>query len=432
MSGILSRRRFLQGTALGAGAALGTRLAGPSWLREASAANEKSALLVFMCGGGFNQMFSATDCCLGRFGVTEAEVETIGNGLAIHKPTFGTLPAFTKQHMATIGVDVPANNDHARATQMQLYDPNGVPWMTRLAAAMGGDGAIKAAHVMVDDNGVGIGRAAAVGGVSMQGIYGFPSLLERIPQLGAVPPLDPKKPKREIHSAANRRIQEMSKVPLEQNPKSLLMLREGYNTAQGLIDRVPKAVDFEDIKQAYGITGKEDTYRTMTRTGNFAAAELLIRTGTNVVFLAESGDFDYSKNFLYTYDSHAVGGTKGIHERHLMNLALPGLRTFASRMLEDPDFNVVIAFIADFGRTNGATDSSDESNNGHSPILSASVMGKYVKTGTTGRCYEAGYVDERFIGGQSPGGIPQLWSYLAQVLKAPTNPFGSNSHNLVL
>jgi hypothetical protein len=436
MSSSISRRSLLKFAGAAAGAAVGTRLAGRGWMQDAEAANEKSALLLVFCPGGYNQMFTSTDCCLGRFGVTEAEVETIGNGLAIHRPTFGTLSNFTKRHMAAIGADVPAGQDHGRAGRMMNFDANGVPWTLRLAAAMGGDAAIKAAHLNVDGNGYGMGSASPVGGVSLQAISNLDAVLARFPQLGSAPPPDPTKPDRAIQAAVNARVVEMSTPHLDENPRSLVTLREGYNTAQNLLSRPPKPVDFAAIEAAYQLTANRsfdyETSKTQGFLTQFAAAEILIRSGTNVVFMEDGGEYIHETQFLYTWDAHAPGGTKGIHERRLMGNMLPGLRAFTSRMLEDPDYNVVVAFIGDFARSNGATNSGDETENGHSDVLSASVMGKYVKTGTTGRTYDAGYSDERFIGGKTPGGIRELWAYLADVLKVPSNPFGSNPHRLVL
>lgn len=436
---MFSRRDLLKMAGLSAGAAIGTRLAGPSWIRNAAAANEKSAVVVVFCQGGYNQMFSSADSCVGRFGVTDAEVETIGNGLAIHKPTFGTLPAFTKQHMAAIGAQVPTGvsaDPHGLANAMQHLDPNGVPWATRLAAAIGGDAALKAVHLAVDGNDFDVGNRPAVNGVSMQGVFDMGSILAQVPQIGVTPPPDPNKPDRAIHAAANKRVLSMSQRQLDANPTRLLTLREGYNTAQGLLERVPKAVDFNGIAGAYGINGSSSLvpYRAGSTlsalNAKFAAAEVLVRTGTNVVSM-HLGE-DPVNGFNYTFDSHAIGGTKGVHERHLMGLILPGLRTFTSRMLEDPDYNVVVLFIGDFARTNGQTDSGDETQNGHGKVISATVMGRYVKTGTTGKTYDAGYQDERLASGQPNANINELWSYVAAVAKVPTNPFGANPHNLVL
>jgi hypothetical protein len=62
----------------------------------------------------------------------------------------------------------------------------------------------------------------------------------------------------------------------------------------------------------------------------------------------------------------------------------------------------------------------------HQPNLSATVIGKYVQRGTTGR------VDADV--GLPPGtpGSLGLWSYLAAAGKVSTSPFGANPHPLVL
>jgi hypothetical protein len=53
-------------------------------------------------------------------------------------------------------------------------------------------------------------------------------------------------------------------------------------------------------------------------------------------------------------------------------------------------------------------------------------MGRYVKTGTTGR------VDAQVNMQPGTPDILQMWAYLAAVLKAPASPFGPNPHSLVL
>jgi hypothetical protein len=64
--------------------------------------------------------------------------------------------------------------------------------------------------------------------------------------------------------------------------------------------------------------------------------------------------------------------------------------------------------------------------NDHARNLTATVIGKYVKVGTTGRTNDRA---------QLPTGSPgpaQFWAYLAKVLKVPSEPFGPNPHPLVL
>jgi hypothetical protein len=95
------------------------------------------------------------------------------------------------------------------------------------------------------------------------------------------------------------------------------------------------------------------------------------------------------------------------------------LKTFLTRMIDNqPARNVVVCFFGEFAR--------DLPNSGHQPNLSATVIGKYVKPGTTGR------TDANVGLKAGTPGIGGLWAYLAAVTKTGATPFGANPHNLVL
>ena len=71
--------------------------------------------------------------------------------------------------------------------------------------------------------------------------------------------------------------------------------------------------------------------------------------------------------------------------------------------------NVVTVIIGDFARSLPGSN--------HQSNLTATVIGKYVKLGTTGRTNaDVGLP-------QGSPGIQGLWAYLAAVLKLPTTPF---------
>ena len=59
----------------------------------------------------------------------------------------------------------------------------------------------------------------------------------------------------------------------------------------------------------------------------------------------------------------------------------------------------------------------------HQPNLTATVIGKYIKQGTTGRTDLGGV-------GLAPNtpGIPGMWSLLAAAAKVDNGPFGANLH----
>ena len=83
MSGF-SRRGFLKGLAAGAGAALGTRLAGPSFVGEALAAGtEPTSVVIIHLIGGYNAIFSSAAGLQGKFGVTAGNFAALGNGVTV-------------------------------------------------------------------------------------------------------------------------------------------------------------------------------------------------------------------------------------------------------------------------------------------------------------------------------------------------------------
>lgn len=104
--------------------------------------------------------------------------------------------------------------------------------------------------------------------------------------------------------------------------------------------------------------------------------------------------------------------TTGAEARKIFGTIMAPLKTFVGRALALAYQNVVIALVGEFSRT---TDTSD-----HEPGGTATVIGKYVKTGTAGPQIETG--------APPPGSPPPtgLWAYLATVLKIEDHPFGAN------
>jgi hypothetical protein len=97
---------------------------------------------------------------------------------------------------------------------------------------------------------------------------------------------------------------------------------------------------------------------------------------------------------------------------------MPGLRLFLTRMMADPTKNVVTVIMGDFSRSLPGSD--------HQPNLTATVFGKYVKPGTTGRV--AANVG---LPAGTPA-VPGLYAYLAALLKVPGTPFGANPHTSII
>jgi len=171
------------------------------------------------------------------------------------------------------------------------------------------------------------------------------------------------------------------------------------------LDEIP--VDGSALSQARGAYGIHASTNVVGDTAtSFAAAELLVRAGTGVVFTQPM----YAGRPDRQLDTH--GDTAGAEARKLYASIAAPLATFVSRALALVDHNVVIALVGEFSRTVGASD--------HEPGGTATVIGKYVKTGTAGPQTETG---------APPPNTPPvagLWAYLASAMRVADRPFGAN------
>lgn len=393
MSHRFSRRQWLKGMAGVTGATLAAR-AGlwPSTAFAQAAPAEQSALLIIFLQGGYNAVFGSADSFAGAgtFGVTGSNQRDLGNGLVVDGPTFGTLPQFALEHMATIGVRHGLTS-HEAAQDADFSDGRG-HYAIQLAAAMGGDGAIKC--VQVGSRNV-PGDKPVEAGVSMQTITDMRTTIEA---LGGS--TDGSTPKREIAEKAIDASRFMSAQTLVTSPVQTKVLGEGYSAAVETLRQPVKPFDFAELATAYGLGA------TATAVNNFraqlAAAELMITAGANVAVAMDGG-----------WDTH--GDRDASNVRNMMNTRiLPPLKTFVSRMVAASDKNVVVAIMGDFARSLPGSD--------HAAAMSATVMGKYVKVGTSGRMN---------ANVQLPAGtpsVPGLWAYLTKVLRVTQQPFGTNPH----
>jgi hypothetical protein len=394
---LLTRRSFLKSVTYGAGAAIGTRLVGSGrgWEGVAKADDEKPALFVIYLRGGYNALFSAAGGLKGSFGVDDGNIEDRGNGLVIDAQTYGTFADNVKSKMATIGV-AHGLTDHDDSQMQKWWSGQDKSYVLTLADALGGDAAIKAA-IVGDDNVP--GSKTPVNGVTLQTVADMDAT---IAALGAAAN-DPRNPSRDITAAALDRAALMSKSAIDSNPQSLLSLNQGYPTASTLLRKPLKPFSFDKLNTDYQLNDSKSVDDWKSRV---AAAELMITAGANVV-IAVNDD----------WDSH--GDTSGDEVRNHMNQEiLPPLKTFFNNMWADTTRNVVVAVFGDFARSLPGSD--------HQPNCAVTVMGKYVKTGSTGN------VDKDVNMKDGTPEIPQMWAYLNDVLKSPSKPFGANPHALVL
>jgi len=171
---------------------------------------------------------------------------------------------------------------------------------------------------------------------------------------------------------------------------------QATGNATTILNQAPEAVRFTDA----------DVANVKTQ---FTAAELMIRAGANVVSIAHHG-----------WDTHG-DSSGGFVRTQFARLFNGPLTTFIDRTRTEPELssmNIVVAIVGEFARSLPGSD--------HQPNMTGTVIGKYVKVGTTGRT-------DRGVG-LPPGtpGIAQFWAYVAKALRVPGDPFGPNPHALLV
>lgn len=386
-----SRRQWLKGVAGLAGASAASRLGlfpGTAYAQQ----TEKAALLVVFLNGGYNALFGSADSFAGEgtFGVTGSNQRVLGNGLVVDGPTFGNLPAFALQHMATVGVrhQITAHE----AAQDHCFTAGNSNAAIKLAAAMGGEGAIKC--VQLGGGSVPGGRDTE-NGVSLQTINDMGST---IAALGGI--TDPTIPDRAVAERALAASRFMSSKTLVTSPRMTKPLGEGYGAAVETLQKPVKTYDYVGLANAYGF-GPNVTAVTNFTT-QVAAAEVMFEAGANVAVAVNGG-----------WDTH--GDRDGNTVRNMMNeRILPPLKVFINRMVADPNRNVNLMIVGDFSRSLPGSD--------HAGGVSATVIGKNVRVGTTGRVD----ADVRLAAGTPQGA--GLWAYLGRLVNLPYQPFGTNPH----
>jgi len=411
----LSRRGLLKAAAAAGGAAAGSRILGPL-LPEAQAAGEPSHFVHIFFNGGLNALFAGcADKYLtaGTFGVTNTNVKNLGNGVFTDASTFGTFPKFALDHWAAIGL----RHGNALHTTPQNLNSGGERailrnggncYLTQLAYYMGGDSAFKA--VYFGDRPPAYQNQPAFQGTPIQRIV---NLADAIKAVGSDTP-DPNAPNRALAASAIESSAELSKRQIDTNPGRLTPLTDAYTSAVASLKKpAPKPVTLAELNTAYGLGGATSvgTYASM-----LAGAELMIRAGgTNVINITDFG--------LASWDFHQTGaggslngsfsrskflGTGGFGDNRIAPI-----KTFLTRMLDNPDRNVVVCISGELVRL----PSGD-----HGDGTVAVLMGKNVKQGLSFPVTD----QSRFAAG-TPG-VPAFWAAVAAACKVPGAPFGANPH----
>lgn len=373
--------------------------------RAHAQAQDKPAVVLLYLDGGYNCLFSSADSCVadGVFGVTAGNVHDAGNGLVVDAQTFGTLPADVLAHMGTVGVQH-GYSDHVNGKNIWFnVDGFGASYPLALASAIGGDAAFRC----VSFNPV-HGVHPATDGVSLSII---PDLSSALLATGSAPD-DPMVPLRGTMGRGLERSLTFSRRAFTRSPQMLREYYEGLHTAKNALQAPPSIIDWADIANAYGL-GTSLTIDSFT--SRLAAAELMIRAGTDVVVIT-----DHAQDSLvgFGWDSH--GDHDGLSVRTMMGNRMAALRTFLSRTLVMSGHNVVTTIIGEFARS--------VHDSGHAGGISATVVGKRITTGTTGHAIISG--PDYLL----PEGTPGIDAYYAFLCEAAgvTSTFGDNPHAVLL
>ena len=405
MSKGTSRRGFLKGAAIAAGALGVSRLPGVNLLGRANAApgSEPPALFILNLIGGYNALFNSADSFIGSgaFGVTASNVRQVGTSrLFVDNRTLGTLSASTLNKMASIGVNHGISS-HPTA-RMELLFEGATSRLVKMSSALGGTAAVKCVTI---GGLMPVGTHRAIGNVSLQQVRDLSTTIAVLG--GATATNAPARPQAADGIAA---AEAMSKSALTANPTSAKSLIESYPAAASQLREPTVAFNYNTIAAAYGLTaGANGSYATDVRntTMQIMGAELMIRAGANLVIANQGG-----------WDSHGDDNGSLVRNKLIGDGTMAALKVFTDRTLAMADRNVVTVIMGDFSRSLPGSN--------HQSNLTATVIGKYVQLGTTGRVT----ADVGLPSG-SPG-IQGFWAYLASVLGASGSPFGANPHGLVL
>jgi hypothetical protein len=415
----VSRRSFLHGSAIAAGAIAGARIPGMNFIGDAfadpvTAATETPAVVVVYLSGGYSSIFSTAQSLLnnpnGTFGVTSSNITKVGSSdIYVDSGSFGQLPAASLAQMAAIGVNSGISG-HPSAQLAMMHTNQGVSRPLLLAQAIAqqvNDGAPLTCAAMLNKP---YGAHPAIGSTSMQVISSLESVMAAYGASTSVAGA----PDRSILAKGMAASTAMSKNRLNYNQSSGADLGSAYSTTVNLLNKQGLLTGFDPLaaSQAYGFTKVLDDLNTgyVNFPGQFLGAELMIRAGAKVVTVVDGPHWDDHGDPNQAIARSLMADNSGSNGRG-RNLT-SALTAFLPRVAAIPNKNVITVILGDFARSLPNSD--------HASCLTATVFGKYVKQGTTG------VVDQNI---RLPAGTPSidgLWSYLAALAKIGTVPtFGA-------
>jgi hypothetical protein len=369
---------------------------------EAAAGDDAPALFILNMIGGYNALFPSANSFVasGAFGCSANTVKRIGtSNVYVDKSTLGAFSATTLDKMASIGVNH-GLTAHPTARQALLLEGD-ASRLIKMATLLPSTAAVRCAVVGQD---MPEGTHRAVGNVSLQQVL---DLSTTIAALGGVTAASA--PDRAIAADGISAAEAMSSGTLAKNQRSGRSLIEGYPAASAQLRQATVALDYPTIAAAYGVTAVGGSLPTAVKNERMQimGAELMIRAGANVVIANSRG-----------WDSHGDNNGNEVRTKLTNDGTVAALKTFTDRTLAMSNRNVVTVIMGDFSRSLPGSN--------HQANMTATVIGKHVKLGSTGNVTaDVGLP-------QGSPGIQPFWAYLAAVLGASGQPFGANPHALVL
>jgi hypothetical protein len=390
-----SRRGFLKGLGVGAGALVGTRLAGSSLIGSARAATpEPTSIVVVYFDGGINAIFTGADAFTGTaFGVTANNVTNIGNGLIIDSTLGNAIPQALRAKTAAVGIRH-GISDHGNAQRSNFMVGTASAALT-IADAIGGTGAIKAA--VVGGNSLPNGqRPAPVGTASLQSITDMRATIDAI--AGATPAANVADRAGTLKGSVA--AHNASKATIEKHKQQLSSVDQGFTSLAATLAKPVVPFNQAQFNTDYGLNGATNVNNFRAR---MAAAELMVRSGANFVLASDGG-----------WDTH--GDTQGNNVRNMVGTRIvPGLTPFLNFMMaSQAERNITLVIMGDFNRSLPGSD--------HQANLTALVIGKNIKNATTARTNA-----NVGLAATTPS-IPGLWQMLGAASKIDVQPFGANPH----
>jgi len=284
-----------------------------------------------------------------------------------------------------------------------------------LANAMGGMASLKIA-------GVGPDRIPEQRFEQITNISTFLQLLGSSTQTTTTPGTAPVQPNYRLEADLLKQSMDMGGLALKNSPRSLNSAMLGstgiFDMAMKLAANPPPptvpgttttntvAVNPAAIMSDYGISSP---IITGSMSSKLAAAEILLRSGLNVVSVVDEGGTS-------KWDTH--DDNDGSRGRALYQAIVPALTTFCRRMLGTVDMNVTIILISEHSRI---TEKSNHGPHTAVPIFSDSLMAGR----STGICNSAGFL-------ANPQPEQTVRALVADLARISVNPFGVNTHARLL